>query len=123
MKHYHHLNQAQKEALKAAINRYTERPTYKQYTIEGNLIKIISISPKPKRKEITNSIKGFESNEIKLLNGFNASVDMPSGWGIHSMYDSGGNFKIVNAGSDLWTHIWNYWNSPITKQIIKDLLD
>jgi hypothetical protein len=74
--------------------------------------KAVETLPIPKKpKTINNTLPGYMKNEVKLTNDFNASADLPKGWAAVSMYDSGGNHKILNAGSSLLRQIWNTTSS------------
>lgn len=62
---------------------------------------------------IENVRRGFEKHEVVPLPGFKPATDLPEGWGIYSMYDSGSNHKVDNAATIAWRHIWNFWTSYV----------
>lgn len=59
-------------------------------------------------KKIINTYPGYESGEVKLSKEFNVG-DIPPGFGLYCMYDSGSNYKIMNAGNMIITHLYNFW--------------
>lgn len=113
---YRHLSPEQTEALYAALNRFDTRPTVNDYNrVSASLEKINKVG-KPKVKGIPNTALGYEAGDVKLLKGFNAEKDLPSGWCVFSHYDSGGNFGLEDASVNKWRSIWNTWPSDSIKQ-------
>ena len=117
-----HLSKIQKELVKRFINSFTDRPTSKEYDKFLKESKKISPKVKPKVKNIPNSRRGFEPQEIKLEDNFEALRDLPEGWAVVSMHDSGGNHSIHSASSHLITQIWNNWYVSSIRSNYEDLL-
>lgn len=116
-----HLTPEQRTAILAAINRYSERPTFKQYETEQAVLLLVRIDPKPKLKGINNTRPGYHANEIKLDAQFDALKDLPRGWATFSVYDSGGNHRIENAAVNVWRSVWNSWYSRGPREILNNV--
>jgi hypothetical protein len=106
----HHVSPAQK-ALLAEFLAHDNRPTDAVYREFQQRMKLVDPKEKPKAPTIPNTSKGFEAGEVKLGEEFDARKDLPEGWGVLPMYDSGSNFKIQSAGQILLTKFMNYWGS------------
>lgn len=105
-----HLTIEQRKAIQAAMARYPDRrPSAKEYETEQAVLRLVRVEYKPQRKTIKNTRPGFAPSEVVLLSEFNALNDMPAGWSVYSMYDSGGNHKMENAAVNVWRRIWNAW--------------
>jgi hypothetical protein len=104
-----HLSADQK-ALCKLFSEHDHRPTIKEYESFCKRMKELDKSrKKPKRKGIPNTMPGYEPKEVKLTASFDAFKDLPEGWGVYSMHDSGGNHKIFSAGDIALTFLWNTW--------------
>lgn len=96
-----------------AIDHYKQLPKLspKDYDIAQKTIQKLPTNPKPILKSIKNTSPGYHKNEVKLQPAFNALLDLPIGWSAVSMYDSGGNHKILNAGSHMLRMLYNTQSS------------
>ena len=113
MKHYIHLSIAQHDLLIEFRDGHAERPTFKQYEAFQKRMKVVDPKGRLKPKDIPNTIRGFEQNEVKLKPDFNSMNDLPVGWAVYSRFDSGSNFGITSAGQHVLTALWNGWNSSM----------
>lgn len=106
------LTSQQVEVLKDLIATHSERPTFEEYEKWEKRMKKVDPKQKPKRKMIGHSSLGYGRDQIRLDDDFNAEVDLPPGWGVYSMADSGSNYTIHSAGQLLLTDLWNSWYNP-----------
>ena len=118
---YINLSSDQKKILLEFIQG--SRPSSKQYSEFQKRIKLASLTKKPKPNSIPNTVLGFGSGNVKLLEGFDAKTDLPEGLAVSSLYDSGGNFGIELAGLMVLRHAWNYyWTFQKSRDLITRLL-
>lgn len=114
IKRHLHLSDAQWNVLRDFWFGHTDRPDFKQYEAFQKAMK--AVDPKGKKptfKSIPNTRKGFEPKDVKLDEAFQASTDLPVGYGVYSHYDSGSNFGILSAGQIALTSLWNFaWTNP-----------
>lgn len=103
----------QLEIIKEFIS-FENRPSFKLYSkFQTRMKKTTGKRP----TKIINTHPGFESGEVKLSKEFNIG-DIPSGFGLYCMYDSGCNYKIMNAGKMIITYLYNYWvDNKIDREI------
>jgi hypothetical protein len=106
-----HLTPEQTEAIDKAVESFKGvRPTEHEYDKVWRLLKAIPVDPKPFYKKIPNTKPNpYDKGEVKPLPEFNADRDLPKGWALCNMHDSGFNHGIMNAALLVWTNIWNYW--------------
>lgn len=105
------LSPQQAEAIREIIEKSDAvRMEPSEYEVVHRKLKSIPIA-KAGLKDIRNVKEGYEKNEVKLLPNFNAKTDIPEGYGLYSMYDSGSNHRMANAAEIAWTHIWNFWTN------------
>lgn len=107
-----HINDAQREFIEAWIRDNRARPKFGAYNKAETAIRKIPVPCKPRPGDIGHVGQGYKKSEVKLLPGFDALVDLPAGWAVASMYDSGGNHAVVNAGASMLTNLWNCWSGP-----------
>ena len=105
-----HLSKCQRDLVKKFIKSHSQRPTFAQYQSYCKKMALLKPSGKLKIKTLQNVKPGFEKNEVKLCTGFNARVDLPEGWAVFSMWDSGNNHKTSDAGSVVLRNLWNNWS-------------
>lgn len=114
------LSKEQETAILSEIAKFQERPTPEEYSkVQKRLLNIPIPIPVNKRKPIIaiqNVVKGYEPGEVKLMPNFNPKQDLPEGWGLYSMYDSGGNHRVGNAAEIVWRSIWNNWYYYINEE-------
>ena len=104
-----HLND-QQIALCQEFRQFEERPTFEQYEAFQKRMKVIDKSlGKIDVKKIPNTERGFEPKERQLLPAFDAFKDLPQGWAVYPMFDSGNNHAVMSAGQHILTRIWNGW--------------
>jgi hypothetical protein len=115
-----HLSADQRALCKEFLEfQTTKRATSKEYEgFQKRMRTLDKARKKPKRKSIPNTTLGFESNEIKLDDSFDALKDLPEGFGAYSMYDSGGNHQVLSAGRIILTNLWNHWGDKLTNSIL-----
>lgn len=132
----HHLNPAQREALQTWLDAEARKPrTPSAAYIETNhAMAKIPVGPKPSPRAIAMTATGFGKDEVVPMHGFHAVRDLPLGWAITNVHDSGGNHRIVNAAQALHTALWNYWGGapgealrldrdvPFGSRLVKELL-
>ncbi len=103
-----HLSPKQKVALNQYKTLFKNRPSGEQYQTFHKFLKLVKTVQKPLRKDIPNTILGSEGC-IKLKKNFDALKDLPPGWAVVSVHDSGGNHTIYNAAETKWMEIYNNW--------------
>ena len=100
-----HLTPEQLAVCSRFRDTYAVRPTFKQYEAAQREMPIYNNRP----KKINNTRPGFEKSEVRLTENFDALKDLPPGLAVCSLYDSGGNHSVQNAGIVLLRMIWNNW--------------
>jgi hypothetical protein len=100
--------------LKKTVAKFEEigcRPTFKEYEAAEKELLNLPTDPKPKLKSIPHAYpSGYEDGKaIHIRPEFDAQRDLPKGWGLYYMADSGPSYHVLNAAGILWTHIWNCW--------------
>jgi hypothetical protein len=117
----HHLNSEQQRQLQAWLDRQTgKRTPSDEYIRENNKFAKIPTCKRPTARSVGNCDPGFEARHVKPHTDFNARRDLPPGWAIVSMYDSGGNHSIRNAAQAMHTELWNFWpcsDMPLKEQL------
>lgn len=108
----------QKQILKEFAESFGDRPSYKDYYKYQKRLRAAQKSKPPKQSEIPNTRPGYGKKEVQLLPEF-TEQDIPLGFGLHPMYDSGSNHAIGDAGQMILTQIWNYWDNPIKNKLIE----
>ena len=112
-----HLSADQK-ALCKLFSEHKKRPTPKEYNdFQKRMFLLDRSRTKPKRKDIPNTMPGYEAGEIKLTDSFDALKDLPEGWGVYSMHDSGNNHKVLSAGEMVLTSLWNNWGCKSVEMV------
>lgn len=105
----HHLNPAQREFVQKWLKSNSSRPKFGAYDKASSQVAKIPVGRKPSAKSATNCRLGFHANEVVPLKKFDATRDLPAGWALANVYDSGGNHRIVNAGTSMLADLWNCW--------------
>lgn len=107
-----HLSNAQKKAIVNIIAKCDNlRPlTSKHISIDYTLHKI---KVKPHGKRFKKVMEGFNKGDYKPMPNFKPLRDVPMGWALNNLHDSGYNHSVVNAASSVWITIWNLWDSWI----------
>jgi hypothetical protein len=117
----HHLNSEQQRQLQTWLDQQTgERTPSAEYIRENNKFAKIPTCKKPLAKSVGSCEPGFEAQHVKPHVDFDARRDLPPGWAIGSVYDSGGNHSIRNAAQSLHTELWNFWpgsDMPLKEQL------
>jgi hypothetical protein len=114
-----HLSPDQKALCKEFLEfQKIKKAEIKEYELfQKRMRDLDKARKKPKMGSIPNTKLGFESNQIKLDNSFDALKDLPEGFGVYPMCDSGGNHKILSAGMIILTNLWNNWGFKGTNSI------
>lgn len=104
-----HLSAEQRQLCIDFRDGFSERPTPGQY--EAFRVHMQAVNPlyRPKAKEIPHTVRGFGRGDVKLLDSFNALIDLPEGWAVTSCHDSGGNHTLESAGDAVLRLLWNCW--------------
>lgn len=106
------LSIKQKRAIVNAISKCENlRPLSSKHISIDNALRKIKV--KPHRKRFKKVMEGYNKGEYKPMPNFNPLKDVPVGWALFNLYDSGYNHSVVNAASTVWITIWNNWNSWI----------
>ncbi len=103
------MSEEQRALVVLFRDSFTERPSPEEYDKFQQRMKKLGPDKKPKQKEIPHTLPGYESNELKLTDDFDALQDLPVGWAVTSLYDSGGNHRIELAGCTVLRRMWNNW--------------
>ena len=109
-----HLNERQKELLSVIDKKFAfKRPTETEYNstfrvfsdIEPRRIKPIELYGMTNQKYADWSLPLYKFNNPTVPD----IREFPKGYGLYSIYDSGGNHALSNAGIVAWRTIWNLW--------------
>ncbi len=104
-----HVNEEQKTALEEWLCRHSSRPSSEVYLRENRQFTKLRPSRKPRPNTLSHCLLGFEETEVKPEKGFDARRDMPAGWALVNVHDSGFNHVVSPAGHVLHRELWNLW--------------
>lgn len=106
-----HLNDAQRHVIQVWLRNNAGRPDPEAYAFADGAVTKIATSKKPLPKNIPYTARCHEPGEVSPVTPFHALRDLPSGWALAPLYDSGNSHAICNAGSAMLCRIWNAWSS------------
>lgn len=95
------------------------RPSSRVYDSYQERMKRVAVNRKVKLSDCKNLEKGYNPGDVVPLPGFNPNEDLPEGFGLYPMCDSGGNCKILDAGRCLLAESWNSWRGAYNEESYK----
>jgi hypothetical protein len=106
------LSKTQKKALVDTISKCENlRPLSSKHISIDNALRKVKV--KPHNKRFKKVMEGYNNGEYKPMPNFKPLLDVPIGWSLCNLHDSGYNHSVVNAASAAWITIWNGWDSWI----------